>query len=227
MRNWVTLGLVAAVTVGLAGIASADVPSALTSSVTCRCVADGLGGASTQAAANKCTIADEGRGPAEDLRVEIVVRNVLGAGLAGSTVNVNMTTTGGATALWDDGLNPPEPVENPQTALSDGSGNANFIFDEGGIQNAAVPVLPNMDAAVTAQGPGPGGAVSLNPCPIKFNVLGFDENASGATDLTDFAIFATDYGAGNARSDFNWDGAVNLTDFAQFAAHYLKSFTGQ
>lgn len=227
MRNWVTLGLVAAVSLGVAGIAAADVPSALTSSVVCRCVADGLGGASSQAAANKCTISDRGRGPAEDLRVEIVVRNVLGAGLAGSTVSVTATPMGGATFLWDDGVSPAEAVENPQTAVSDGTGNATFVFDEGGVSNAAAPVLPNLDMNITAQGPGPGGPVALVACPTKFSVLGFDENASGITDLTDFAIFATDYGAGNARSDFNWDGPVNLTDFAQFAAHYNTSFAGQ
>lgn len=227
MRNWVTLGLVAAVSLGVAGVSLADVPSALTSSVLCRCVADGLGGASTQAAANKCTIADRGRGPSEDLRVEIVVRNVLGAGLAGSTVSVTATAMGGASFLWDDGVSPAEPVENPQTALSDGSGNANFVFDEGGVSNAAVPVLPNLDANITATGPGPGGPVALVACPTKFSVVGFDHNASGATDLVDFAIFATDFGAGNARSDFNWDGAVNLVDFAQFAAHFSTSFAGQ
>jgi hypothetical protein len=227
MRNWVIFGLVAVASVGVAGLSYADVPSALTSSVICRCVADGLGGASTQAAANKCTIADEGTGPAEDLRVEITVRNVLGADLAGSTVSCTATAMGGVTLIWDDGVNPPQAVENPQTAVSDGLGHATFVFDEGGVLNAAVPVLPNLDMAVTATGPGPGGAVSLIPCPVKFSVVGFDGNADGSTNLTDFAIFATDYGAGNARSDYNWDGPVNLTDFAQFAAHYLKSFTGQ
>lgn len=227
MRNWVILGLVAAVTLGTAGMSLADVPSALTSSVICRCVADGLGGASTQAAANKCTIADEGRGPAEDLRVEVTVRNVLGAVLAGSTVNATATAIGSATFIWDDGVNPPEPVENPQAGISDAAGVVNFVFDEGGVSNAAVPVLPNLDANVTAQGPGPGSAVTLNPCPTKFSVVGFDLNADGQQQLLDFAIFATDFGAGNARSDFNWDGAVNLLDFAQFAAHFGKSFTGQ
>jgi len=227
MRNWVILGLVAAVSLGVAGLSYADVPSALTSSVICRCVADGLGGASTQAAANKCTIADDGTNPSEDLRVEVTVRNVLGAGLAGSTVSCTATAMGGATFIWDDGVSPPQPVENPQTALSDGSGNANFVFDEGGVSNPAVPALPNLDAAVTATGPGPGGAVSLIPCPTKFSLVSPDHNADGSQNLTDFAIFAADFGAGNARSDFNWDGAMNLTDFAMFSAHFGKSFTGQ
>src|SRR5262249_22619418 len=163
--------------------------SSLTSSVTCRCVADGLGGASSQAAANKCTIADEGRGPAEDLRAEMVVRNVLGAALAGSTVNVTATVIGASTEVWDNGINPPEPVENPQTGLSAADGSANFVFDEGGITNGATPTLPNLDMNVTASGPGPGGAVTLNPCPTKFSVIAYDENADGSTDLTDFAIF--------------------------------------
>jgi hypothetical protein len=226
MRNWVILGLVAAVSFGVAGLSYADVPSSLTSSVVCRCVADGLGGASTQAAANKCTIADEGRGPAEDLRVEVTVRNVLGAVLAGSTVNGTATAMAGSGFIWDDGVSPAEPVENPQTALSDGFGNATFIFDEGGVSYGGA--YPNLDAAVTAQGPGPGSAVSLIPCPTKFSVRSPDLNASGAQDLTDFAIFAGDYVAGgDTKSDFNWDGATNLTDLAIFTAHYLKSFAGQ
>jgi hypothetical protein len=152
---------------------------------------------------------------------------VLGADLAGSTVSCTATAMAGATFIWDDGVNPPQAVENPQTAVSDGAGHATFIFDEGGVSNPAVPALPNLDAAVTATGPGPGGAVSLIPCPTKFSVIGFDANADGFTNLTDFALFATDYGAGNARSDYNWDGPVNLTDFAMFAGHYLKSFSGQ
>ena len=90
-----------------------------------------------------------------------------------------------------------------------------------------IKVLPNLDMNITAQGPGPGAAVALTPCSTKFSVVGYDENASGIIDLTDFAIFATDYGAGNLRSDYNWDSVMNLTDFALFAAHYLKSFTGQ
>lgn len=227
MRNWVTLGLVAAMSLGVVGVSLADVPSALTSSVICRCVATAGGGASTQAAANKCTIADAGDNPSEDLRVEVTVRNVLGAALAGSTVSATATAMGGASFIWDDGVSPAEPVENPQTALSDGSGNATFIFDEGGVNNAPAPVLPNLDAAVTAQGPGPGSAVTLIPCPTKFSVVGFDLDASGQTSLVDFAIFSTDFGAGNARSDFNWDGLVNLVDFAQFSAHFGETFAGQ
>jgi len=80
---------------------------------------------------------------------------------------------------------------------------------------------------VTAQGPGPGAAVALNSCTTKFSVVSPDHNADGFQNLTDFAIFAADFGAGNARSDFNWDGAMNLTDFAMFSAHFGKSFAGQ
>jgi len=220
MRNWVILGLVAAVTLSVAGISSADVPSALTSSVVCRCVAASGGGASTQEGANKCSIADEGVGPAENLRVEVTVRNVLGAVLAGSTVNSTATGLSGAVYAWASGVGP------TQTGLSDINGNVSFVFNKGGVSIAATQVQPDLDYATTAQGPGPGSAVSLIACPTKFSVVGFDQNADGATNLTDFAIFAADFLAGNPRSDYNWDSAVNLTDLALFSAHFGHSFAG-
>lgn len=219
MRNWVILGLVAVVTLSVAGMSSADVPSALTSSVICRCVATGGLGASTQEAANKCSVSNEAVGPAENLRVEVTVRNVLGAVLAGSTVIATAAPMGGASYGFCSG-------QNPQTAISDGSGNATFVINKLGASLVATPTQPDLDYAVTAQGPGPGSAVTLVACPTKFSVIAFDENADLTTNLTDFAIFGTDFGAGNPRSDFNWDGVVNLTDFAIFGAHFGHSCAG-
>lgn len=223
MQKWVTLGLVVAAALGMTGSTFADVPSSLTSTVGCSCIADGLGGASGQLP-NKCTIAPTGKGPAEDIKVQVVVKNVLGAPLAGSTVNATAVGVSGSSFIWDNGIAPPEVVENPQTGTSDGAGNVTFTFDEGGASMAAAPVMPNLNFTVTAQGPGPGGPVALASCSPQLSVLSFDLNADGNVNLTDFAIHASDLGGGALRSDFNWSGATNLTDFAQFAAHLGDTF---
>jgi hypothetical protein len=227
MRKWVTLGLVAAASLGFASSSSADVPSALTSSVICSCVADGLGGASTQAAANKCTISPRGGIRSEDLIVAVTVRNVLSAALAGSTVNATAAATGVSTFIWDNGVNPPEAVENPQTGVSNGAGQVTFTFDEGGVTNNPTPTLPNLNFSVTAQGPGPGSAVTLQSCSPQYSIVGYDSDASGAVALPDFGTFAGDFGAGNLRSDFNWDGGVGLPDFGFFAGNFGATIDGQ
>jgi hypothetical protein len=227
MRTWVTLGLAAVASIGIVGASLADVPSQLTSSVGCSCVADGLGGVSTQTASNKCTISPRGGTFSEDLVVAVTVRNVLGSVLAGSSVVVTAVPVGGATYIWDNGVTPPELVENPQTAVSDGSGNANFTFDEGGVNNTPAPTFPNLNFSVTAQGPGPGSAVTLNSCATQYSIVSYDLNASGDVTLTDFTIFGIDYGAGNARSDFTFNGSVNLTDFTAFGANYGATINGQ
>jgi len=227
MQKWVTLGLVAAASLGLAGISFADVPSSLTSTVVCQCVADAGGGASSQLP-YKCTITPSGTSPSEDVQVNVVVRNVLGAPLAGSTVVITSVGVSGATFIWDNGLLPIEPDEDPQTGLSNGVGVFNAVFDEGGVNNTPTPTLPNLDFSITAAGPGPGGAIALTACAPQLQVLSFDLNASGAVNLADFAIFAGDFGAGNARSDFNWStGAPNLADFALFAASFGDDINNQ
>jgi hypothetical protein len=42
----------------------------------------------------------------------------------------------------------------------------------------------------------------------------------GAVDLSDFSVFAQDYGIIRWRSDFNWDGRVTMIDFVMFGQHY-------
>lgn len=227
MQKWVTLGLVAVASLGLAGVSFADVPSSLTSTVVCQCVADAGGGASSQLP-NKCTITPSGTSPSEDVQVNVTVRNVLGAPLAGSTVVIASVGVGGATFIWDDGVLPAEPDEDPQTGLSNGSGVFNVVFDEGGVSNTATPTLPNLDFSVTASGPGPGGPVALAACAPQLQVLSYDLNASGQVNLVDFALFGSDFGAGASRSDFNWSGgAPNLVDFALFGAEFGADINNQ
>jgi hypothetical protein len=227
MRTWVTLGLAAVASIGIVGASLADVPSQLTSSVGCTCVADGLGGVSTQTGANKCTISPRGGAKSEDVKVAVTVRNVLGSVLAGSSVVVTAVPVGGSTYIWDNGVTPPEAAENPQTAVSDGFGNANFTFDEGGATNNPAPTFPNLNFSVTAQGPGPGSAVTLNSCATQYSIVSYDSNASGLVDLLDFSTFATDFGAGNLRSDYTFDSLVDLLDFSAFATNYLADINGQ
>ena len=193
----------------------------ITSSTECFLRADATGGISSQMAANKGTISPSGRGPSEDIHLRVTIRNVLGAPLAGATVVATATATSGAVFRWDDGSLPPgDTAENPQTAVTDASGVVELIYDEGGVMLQPSPSLPNLDFAVTSQGPGPGGPVALAGCATRFSLLSFDLNADGRVDLTDFAIFSTDYVAGNPRSDFTWADGVNLADLAAFTAHY-------
>src|SRR5262249_22787688 len=163
-------------------------------------------------------------GPSDDIHVLVTVRNVLGQGLAGANVVAAATPIGSATFRWDDGSLPPgDTPENPQTGVSDGLGHVEVIYNEGGGALPPTPLMPDLDFTVTTQGPGPGGPVQIPGCPTPFSIIGVDLNADGRVNLTDFAIFGTDYGAGNPRSDFNWDSRVNLTNFAMFSAHYLEN----
>lgn len=221
MQKWVTLGLVAVATLAVAGSTFADVPSSLTSTVACSCTADPLGGASTQTGAGKCTIGPAGAKFTEDLKCNCVIRNVLGAPLASSTVKAIATAVNGAGYEWDPSFG--SPNEGTQTLTSDGSGNANFVFQHGGVSVAASPVLPDLNFVVTAQGPGAGGPVSLASCSPQLSVIGYDAvftPSPGTVDLFDFAQFGIDLGAGNLRSDFTWSGVVDLFDFAAFGGNF-------
>jgi hypothetical protein len=227
MSKWVTFGLVAAASLGLAGVSSADVPSSLTSTVLCECHATAGGGASG-ALPLKCTITPSGTNPSEDVHVHVTVRNVVGAPLAGSTTTATSVGLAGAIFVWDNGVSPPEADEDPQTGLSDAGGNVNFTFDEGGVNNAPVAASPNLDFAVTASGPGPGGPVTLAGCSPQLTVVSYDLNANGQVNSIDVGIFASDIGFANTRSDFNFSGgAVNSVDVGLFAAEIGADLAAQ
>lgn len=229
MRNWVTLGLVAAASLGIAGISLADVPSSLTSTVGCTCTADAGGGASSQLP-NKCTITPSGTAPSEDINVAIVVRNVLGAPLAGSTVTVTSVGVAGSTFIFDNGAIPVEPDEDPQTGLSNGVGVFNGLWDEGGVVSA-VTTFPNLDFSTTASGPGPGGPVALAACAPQLSVVSYDINGDGKVDLVDFAIFAGDLASNDDEANFNWNlgggDDVDLVDFALFGSELNSDINNQ
>jgi hypothetical protein len=237
MRNWVTVGLVAIGSLAIAGAAAADVPSELTSDVGCSCSADAVSGGASQALPLKCTISPSGGtptggnlDPSDDINVSVVVRNVLSAPLAGSTVVVTSAAFGGTTAYFDNGASPVESDEDPQTAVSALDGSANFVFDEGGVLiPAGQGGVANLDFAVTAAGPGPGGPVVLDPCPTDLTVHGYDldNDAGGDCDLGDFGTFATYFTGGDLRGDFTHTAGVGLPDFGLFAGNFGADIDNQ
>jgi len=234
MSKWFTLSLAAVMVLGTAAMSMADVPSSLTSTVSCGCVATAGGGASGQLPL-KCTVSPGGNPRSEDIQIAVVVRNVLGAPLAGSTTNVTAVAVGTATYKWDDGLVPGgvgDPNENPQSGLSDGGGNFMAVFDEGGIQHGSPAVYPNFDASVTAAGPGPGGPIALVACSPQLNVTSYDLDKSGLVDLLDLVLFAAQYAASStpAICDYDWAGGVDpvdLLDLVLFASEYGASINVQ
>jgi hypothetical protein len=221
MKKWVTFGLVAAASLGLTMVAAADVPSDLTSTVDCYCTAHPGGGASSTLPLN-CSIAPDGGAPSDLIHVDVVVNNILGNPLQNSNVTVGAVAVNGASAMWCAG-------ENPQAQLSALDGSADFVFDNGLVNPAAGPLLETIDFDVTADGPGPGGAVPLADCPDQLTVISFDIlNLDLNVNLADFAAFGADFVSDNLRSDFNHDRAVNpdevgLADFAMFGAHLNKA----
>jgi hypothetical protein len=229
MRNWVTIGLVAIGSLMAVGAAFADVPSSLTSDVTCYCTADPASGGASLALPNKCTISSSGGAggtdPSDDLHVDVIVRNVLSQPLVGSTVTAQAVAFGGTVAVWDDGVSPPitDTPENPQTGVSGALGDVAFVFDEGGL---SIPLgggaAANMDLTVNAQGPGPGLPVLLENCTPDLTVHAFDLDADAGcdVDLIDFGFFGSYFVGGDTRADFNHVGGVTLADFGLFAANF-------
>jgi hypothetical protein len=122
----------------------------------------------------------------------------------------------GAAATWCVG-------ESPQALLSVAGGVADFVFDNGTV-NLAAGLIETLDFDVTAQGPGPGAAVSLADCPDPLFVISFDlDGVDLDVDIVDFAQFGSDLGSVNVRSDFNFSGGVtDIIDFAMFGAHLNK-----
>jgi hypothetical protein len=53
---------------------------------------------------------------------------------------------------------------------------------------------------------------------IPVNSVDIDGN--GTVGLSDFSLFAQDWGTTATRSDFDWSGVVGLSDFSTFAQHW-------
>lgn len=234
--RWVTVGLVALATLGLAGLALADVPSDLTSTVSCECQPDPVGG-SGAANPDECTLCPGGDGDpvdgTEDIVISVIVRNVLGQPLAGSNVvcTAAAVPAAGDAFAWDnDGTPIGDPIMDPQSATTAVGGTASFVYDQTAIvwnEIAGTGVtLPNLDFLVTAQGPGPGLPVTLQGCNPQLKVISYDMAAGdGLVGLQDFGDFASCWNTLDQRSDFNWSGGVvNLQDFGAFATHWDHKF---
>ena len=220
-KRFITVGLIAIATLGLAGLSLADVPNESNSTVTCECVPDaGSGIGSGKDEAHECNLCPAGDKYSEDIWVHVIVGNHQNLPLPNSTVTVTAVALNGETLLWDDGVSPPEAAEDPQVMLSAGDGTADFMYDEGGIdQLEPNTTFPNLDFNVLMSGPGPGSAAKS--CDIQFEVTGFDHNINRIVDLPDLAVFAGEgWGAQDLECDYNHSDvapAVDLVDFAMFA----------
>jgi hypothetical protein len=232
MGKWVTLSLVAAASLGLVSSAVATVPNAGLSRVSCGCVADPAGGASTMLP-YKCTISPSGGSGTwinnEDIITVVDVRNALNSGLDGSSVVVTATDIPTSVSIWDPG--PPvfgDIAEQPQTGLTSGGGFFTAKHDEGGInhnQGGGVN-YPNLDMTVTAEPVGGGTPVALNGCDVltdQLSVTSYDLNADCKVDLLDLVTFGGQYGGGVVPriADFNWSGGPpDLLDLILFGKNY-------
>jgi hypothetical protein len=221
MSKWVTFSLAAVMVLGTAAMSLADVPSNLTSSVGCACVATAGGGASG-ALPLKCTLSPGGDVNSDDIDVNVVVRNVLGAPLMGSTVTATAIPLSGLVAAWKAGT-------NPQTGVSIVTGAVSFVFDRGGVDHPATAVYPNLDFSVTASGPGPGGPITLASCTPQLTVTGYDLDANGIVDLIDLILFAGEFTTSStpAICDYDWAAGVDpvdLIDLILFASEFGATF---
>jgi len=235
MSKWVTFSLAAVMVLGTAAMSTADVPSSLTSSVGCACVATSPGNGASGALPLKCTISPGGQPKSDDAVVSTVVRNVLGAPLMGSTVLVTAVPLAGALFIWDDGVAPGgvgDPDENPQTGLSIADGSFTATFDEGGIDHPVAVAYPNLDFATTASGPGPGLPVTLAACAPALTVTSYALDASGLVDLVDLVLFAAQFltSSSPAICDYDWLAGVDpvdLVDLVLFASEFGASINLQ
>jgi hypothetical protein len=230
MRKWVTFGLVAVGSLALAAVSSADVPSELTSTVTCYCTALAAGGAS-QSLPDNCTISPDGGNDGDEIHVDVHVRNILGQDLQNSTVTVVTALQNGAAEMWCD--------SNTQVGLSDAGGLANFVYYEGSVIPASptpVPLTPTLDFDVDAVGPGAGGAVALEPCENSLTVISPEVSAGdlnllvSSVDFTDFGDIFNNVGVlgDDHRGDLDHDRAgggdvVDGVDFTIYASHHGKT----
>lgn len=212
MKKWVTFGLVAAASLGLTTAAVADVPSELTSTVDCYCT-----GTASSMLPLHCTVSPDGGTPGDQVHVDVVVNNILGNPLQNSNVTATAVAVNGGAAVWCAG-------ENPQAQLSALDGSADFVFDNGTVNLPGVVEIETLDFDVTANGPGPGGAVALNDCADQLRVISFDiDGLDLDVDIVDFAQFGATLGTVNARTDFNHSGGLtDIVDFAMFGAHLNK-----
>lgn len=214
-------------------LARAGDPPFYVADIDCHCVADAASSGASLALPFNCTISPSGGAggtdPSEDVRVDVIIRNVLYAPIAGATVVVTPVPFGGVVMRWDDGSSPAgDTDERNETGITAADGSVEFLFDEGVV---AIPSglggLPNLDFQLTAQGPGPGGPVVLPPCPVDLTVHGYDQDADGDVDLRDFGTFATRFRTGDLRADFTHTTGVGLADFGLFAANYGADLDNQ
>jgi hypothetical protein len=190
--KWFLVSALVVVCLVAAGVASAGIPSASTSTVERE--GQGSPGTCDPDVAVICPASDIGW-----VLVTVTVRNVYGDPLPGKVVNCYMLTEIWGDCEWC-------PGENPQTGTTDGNGQAFFYFHDGG---GCCEVQFGADCE----------GVIFNPSPL-ITIISPDRNADLVVNLTDFILFAGSYFTSDICFDFNCDGIVDLSDFIIFAAHY-------
>jgi hypothetical protein len=224
MSKWVTVGLAVVAIWAMAGSSLADVPSASNSSVSCYCTANAGGTGASSQLPYKCSIGPDGGSPSEDIHVDVIVRNVNGVPLAGSTVVCTGVGLNGAVFAWDSGAPPVGDTDmDPQTKVSIADGSANFLYDQGGVTLPAVTVFPTLNYDVTAQGPGAGAPVALAICSPALDVVGFDMDSNCLVDGLDLGRFTATWTSDEAKGNFNFDAVVDGLDLGLFTAHWNKT----
>jgi hypothetical protein len=185
------IGFVVLAVLLAAGVATASVPSANTSTVeragqgTPPCNPD---------AAVVCPAGDIG-----SVLVTVTVRNVYGDPLPAKTVNCQAAVVTG-TFFFCTG-------ENPQSGVTDANGQAFFTFNNFG---GCGDLQFNADCE----------GVSFIPSPTIY-IASPDNNGSGNVDGIDLSNFGTSYGhSGLPCHDYNCDGTTDGLDLSLFGISY-------
>jgi hypothetical protein len=190
VRKMKVLAVAVVLSLVLAGVAFAGIPSASTSTVDRE--GQGIAGCDPNVGV-VCPASDLGT-----VLVTVTVRNVYGDVLPGISVTCTATPVVGTFCFC--------PGENPQSDITDINGQCFFYFtDFGGCGTIQFDAVAD--------------GIVLNPSPTIY-IASVDTNGDCAVNLTDFIYFAGVYQTPDACCDFDCSGLVNLPDFITFASHY-------
>jgi len=188
------ISVLAVLSLALASVASAGIPSASTSTV----VAIGEGTpACNPNTAVVCPASDMGW-----VKITVTVRNIYGDPLPGKLVNCYAIPVAPDVFCFC-------PGEDPQSGTTDVNGEVVFYYtDFGG--------CGNIQWGADCEG------VVFNASNIIY-IASPDNDADCTVSLIDFSNFASSYLTGDPCCDYDCSGVVDLIDFSTFASHYLHA----
>ena len=185
------ISVLAILSLAVATVASAGIPSASTSTVVA--VGEGTPTCNPNTAV-VCPASDMGW-----VKITVTVRNIYGDPLPGKLVNCYAIPVTGTFCFC--------PGEDPQSGTTDEFGVVDFYYhDFGG--------CGDMQWGADCEG------VVFNPSNIIY-IASPDNNGDCQVNLVDFGNFATAFLTTDPCSDYNCDGLVDLVDFGIFATHFL------